>query len=178
MADINLISEEEKQLEGFEGLRKKLSVVSIILLVFCAIATLGTLGYFTTLVSARAKLIDRVDEAAAKVDSFKEAEELVVVTKEKVSVADQIISKRPDRVKIFNGLAELVPKQVSLADLKLSQGKIVFSGQAATSSDISAFVSALVSAKGSQIVTGVSIDSLVSDDKGAYAFGISANLVN
>lgn len=178
MADINLLSEETRQLESFENLRKKLSVVSVLMLVITAIGTLATLAFFTTLVSERGKLIERVEESSAKVNSYKAVEELAVVTKEKVSLSEQIISKRSDKVVLFNNLASLVPQNVSFSDVKISQGKIVLTGRAKTSADVAAFISALVSAKGTQVVSNTSVDSLVSDEAGVYSFGVSANLAN
>ncbi len=178
MADINLLADEEKQFESFDNLRKKLSVASVLLLVFTAIATLGTLAYFTTLASARGSIVDRVEAASAKVNSYKNVEELAVVTKDKVMIAGQILAARSDKVKLFNAISQLIPKTVSFSDVKVSQGKIVFSGQAKTSADIAALVSGFSSAKGAEIMSGVSVDSLVSDEKGQYSFGISAALVN
>ena len=177
MADINLITEEQKEFESFDNIRKKLSVVSVVLLVITALGTIGTLGYFTTLISARGALVERVEAASQKVNGLQGVEELIVVTKEKASVADQIISKRSDKVKIFNALATLVPQSVSFSDIKVTQGKIVISGRAKTSVDIAAFISALASTKGAEILTGVSVDSLSSDENGVYSFGVSANLV-
>lgn len=177
MADINLLSGEEKKDEGFENLRKKLSVGAVLLLVFTAVSTLATLAYFTTLVSARSELISRVEETSAKVNNFKSTEELVVVTKEKATVASEILAQRSDKVETFNTLAQIVPQNVTFSDVKIAQGKFVVNGQAKTSADIAGFVSSLVSSKGAQILSDVSIDSLVSDERGVYSFGISANLI-
>lgn len=176
MADINLVTEEQKQYEGLESLRKKLSVAAVIMLVFTAVATLGTLTYFTSLVSARRDLIARIDESSAKVDSFRTVEELAVVVKEKISVAEQIIDGRSDKVKFFNSLAQLVPQNVAFGDLKLSQGRVTISGSAKTSNDIAAFVSALVSSRGAEVISQVSVDALSSGDNGTYTFGISGSV--
>lgn len=177
MADINLLSQEEKKDESFENLRKKLSVGSVLLLVFTAAATLATLAYFTKLVSVRSGLISRVEEASFKVNSYKSVEELVVVTKEKAAISNEMIAKRSDKVEVFNTLAEIVPQNVTFSDVKISQGKFVVNGQAKTSADVAGFVSSLLSAKGAEVLADISIDSLVSDEKGVYSFGISSNLV-
>jgi len=176
MADINLLSEEDKTSESFDNLRKKLSALSILLLVFAALGTVATLVFYTSLVSARDKIVTRVDEAAAQVDSLKNVEELAVVTVQKAQSANQVLSARSDKVKIFNELSTLVPQSVSFSDIKITQGKMVFSGKAKTSADVAAFIAALTSATGAQILTGVSVDSLSSDSSGVYNFGISATL--
>lgn len=177
MADINLITQEQREFESFDNVRKKLSVVSVVMLVITAIGTIGTLGYFTKLIAQRGALIGRVEEASQKVNSLQGVEELIVVTKEKASIADQIISKRSDKVKVFNALAALVPQNVSFSDVKVTQGKIVISGRAKTSADVAAFISALTSTKGAEILSGVSVDSLASDESGVYSFGVSASTI-
>ena len=177
MADINLLAQESKQYESFENLRKKISVAAVILLVVVSIATLATLAFFTNLVMARGKLIARVDEAAVRVNDFKAVEELAVVTKEKASLAQEIINRRSDKVGFFNNLAQLVPQNVSFSDIKISQQRVTISGQAKTSADIAALVSGLLSSQGATIVSGVSVDSLVSGEGGRYSFGLSANVV-
>ena len=177
MADINLLSVEDKKYEGFENLRKKLSIFSVLLLVFTAISTLATLAYFTTLASARSKLIIQVEDASSKVNSYKGVEELAVVTKEKAMIVEQITLQRLDSVKFFNQLSQIIPQDVSFSDVKISQGKGVGNGRARTSADVAGFISALVSARGGEIVSDVSIDSLVSEESGVYAFGVSANIV-
>lgn len=177
MADINLLSQEDKQYESFDNLRKKLSLLAVMLLVVAAIATLATLAFYTSLVSARDKIITRVEDASAKVNSYKNVEELAVVTKEKVQVASLVLSTRSDKVKLFNALSQLVPQNVSFSDIKVSQGKMVLSGRAKTSADVAGFIAALTSTQGTQILKGISVDSLVSDEGGIYAFGISATLV-
>lgn len=177
MADINLLSQEDKQFESFDALRKKLSVLSVILLAVSAIAALGTLAFYTSLISSRNKIITRVEDASAKVNSYKNVEELAVVTKEKVQVASGVIAARSDQVKLFNALSQLVPVNVSFTSIKVAQGKIVLSGIAKTSADVAGFIAALTSAQGAQIFSGVSVDALVSDDQSVYTFGISAALV-
>ena len=177
MADINLLSQEDKGYESFDALRKKLSVFSVILLVVSAVATLGTLAFYTSLVSGRDKIIIRVEDASAKVNSYKNVEELAVVTKEKAQVASGVIASRSDHVKLFNALSQFVPQNVSFTNIKVAQGKIVLSGSAKTSADIAGFISALTSTQGAEMFSGVSVDSLGSDEQGVYTFGISATLI-
>ena len=177
MADINLLSQEDTQYESFDALRKKLSVLSVILLVVSAVATLGTLAFYTSLVSTRDKIILRVEDASAKVNSFKNVEELAVVTKEKVQVASGVIASRSDQVKLFNALSQFVPQNVSFSNIRVAQGKIVLSGSAKTSADVASFISALTSAQGAKMFSGVSVDSLTSDEQGIYTFGISATII-
>src|SRR3989338_4640348 len=116
MADINLLSQEDTQYESFDALRKKLSVVS-------AVATLGTLAFYTSLVSTRDKIILRVEDASAKVNSYKNVEELAVVTKEKVQVASGVIASRSDQVKLFNALSQFVPQNVSFSNIRVAQDR-------------------------------------------------------
>lgn len=176
MAEINLLPVEEKRSESFEGLRQKLSMLSVILLVGIACAAIGVLAFFTTLISTKQKLIGRIEESSAEINRFKVVEELSVVTKSKVSVADKILSGRTDQVKIFTTFSEIVPPGVYFTDIKFAADRASFTGKAATSADLANLVSLLLSPKGTGVVSDINIDTLSADEKGEYAFGISGTL--
>jgi len=176
MAEINLIPQEAKKSEEFEKLKGKLTVVSIIILVLTAVGSIVTLAFFAYLVSQRDSLFSRVEEASTTVNSYKESEELIVVAKDKTSIASNILETRLDQVKIFTTLAQIIPKNVYFTDIKITSKDTQINGKAGTSADIAGLVSALTSSEGSSIVSNVSIGSLVSDETGAYTFALSATV--
>lgn len=176
MADINLLPIEERSAESFELLRRRLLFGSIGFLVFCAVSALIVLGFLSVLASKRSKLIAEVEASSSDINSLKANEELIVVVKNKAKAADAILSARSNLADVFNKLSALLPQGVYLTDLKMRSGKLVMSGRARTSGDLAGLVSALVSSRGVEIVSNVSIDSLSSDDQGAYTFIITAQL--
>src|SRR3990167_9186059 len=93
------------------------------------------------------------------------------------SIADKILSTRSNLPSFFSQLEELVPQSLYFSDLRLSADKVVISGKARSSADMAGFVTGLSSQKGAQIVSNVTIDSLSSDESGAYTFVVSAQLV-
>ena len=176
MADINLIPVQEKTAERFDNLKKRLSLSSAILLILTATFTLGVLVFFTTSVSERTKLFAQVEKSAQVINSYKTAEELLVVTKDKVGVAEQVLTQRIAYRQTFEDFAKLVPKGVYFTDIKFTSGKIVLSGQARSSAEFAGLVSSLLSAEGSKIVSNISIDSFTSDETGAFTFSMQAQL--
>ena len=177
MADINLLPSEEKKAEQIDLARKKLLYVSIAVLVFTAISTLATLVFFTRLVSARGEMIKKVEDSTAEISNLQVTEELITVAKQKAKTANEIISSRSDVSFLFDKLKQLIPQGVYFTDLRISSGKIVITGKAKSSTEMSGFVTALSSDGGVKIVSDVSIDSLSSDETGAYTFAVSAHLV-
>jgi|SRR3989344_2493139 len=177
MADINLLPTEERTAERIDLARKKLLVVSVVVLVLTAISTLATLGFFTSLASARTTMIKNVEDSTAQISNLKATEELITVVKEKASAANKIILSRGNVSEIFDQLKQLIPQGVYFTDLRISTGKIVISGKAKSSAEMAGFVSALSSQVGDQVVSNVAIDALSSDETGAYTFVISAQLV-
>ncbi len=177
MADINLLPIEEKKSETFEGLRKKLTLFSVFLLIFTAISAVVVLAFFASLASGRQRLLSQVAQNSLAIDSYKSQEELAVVTKNKASSAFKLIGARGDQLKALNTLSEIIPQSVYFTDLKFSGGKAVFSGRARTSTDVAGFISALVSAKGAEILSDISIDSLGSSESGIYTFSVSGKLI-
>ena len=178
MADINLLPAEERAARSFEAAQGKLSLVSTIFLIVTAVFTLGTLGFFVTLTTQRSQLLSQIEDASARINSLKAVEELVVVTKGKVSTASKIFSARVDFAGFFEKLSNLVPQGVYFSDVRFSGNRISLVGKAKSSGDVAGFVSALVSAQGSQIVSNVSVESLSSDEAGAYSFSMTAQLAS
>lgn len=176
MADINLLPVEERTAERFGILRKRLLAVAVVILIFSAVATLVTLGAFTSEASKRSRLIEDVEENSALISSLKANEELIVVVKGKVSVADKIFTSRTNVASVFGQLSQLVPGGVYFTDIRFNQGKLVISGKARNSGEMASFVASLVSDRGSLIVSNVSIDTLSSDETGAYSFVVSSQL--
>ena len=176
MADINLLPTEERTAERIDFARKKLLTVSIVILVITAISTLATLGFYTSLVSKRSQLVKDVQSSSVAISDLQATEELITVVKAKASIADKILSIRSNLPSIFSQLEELVPQGLYFSDLRLSADKLVISGKARSSADMAGFVTALSSQKGAQIVSNVTIDSLSSDESGAYTFVVSAQL--
>ena len=159
-------------------LRKKLNLFSVFLLIFTAISAVVILVFFTSLASAQQKLLSSVEQSSLAIDSYKAQEELSVVTKDKASIAFKIIAARGNQLKALNTLAEIIPQGVYFTDLKFSGGKAVFSGRARSSADVAGFISALVSARGSEILSDVNIDSLGSGESGVYTFAVSGKLAS
>ena len=153
MADINLLPVAEKEAENLEVLRKRLTIVSIVLLVFTAVFTLITLGLFTSFASQRSNLITKIEASSNEINSLKATEELIVVIKGKVSAGYKILTARVNFANIFGQ-----------------------SGKAKTSAEMAGLVSSLTSASGSQIISSVNIDSLNSDENGVFSFAISGQL--
>lgn len=177
MSDINLIPQEEKESARAQLLQKRLQVASIGFLVLTAVLTILTLSFFAMFASRREKLIAEAEDNSAAINKFKAQEELVVVVKDKVSVANQILASRVEFSKVFEKFSQLVPQGVYFTDIRVAAGKMVISGRAKTSADVASLASSLVSASGSEVVADVSVDSLSSDERGIYMFVISAKLV-
>src|SRR3990167_2835652 len=152
MADINLLTSEEKTAERIDFARKKLLAVSIVILVFTAISTLATLGFYTSLVSKRSQLVKDVQSSSVAISDLQVTEELITVVKAKASIADKIFSTRSNLSSFFNQLEELVPQGLYFSDFRVSAGKLAISGKARSSADMAGFVTALSSQKGAQIV--------------------------
>lgn len=177
MADINLLPTEERSAESFENIRHKVLWGSIGFLVFTAISALVILGFYSTLASKRATLVSQIESKSSEINSLKPTEELIVVVKEKASNADKILNARKNLADVFGSFSQLVPQGVYFSDIKISGGKVVLSGKARTSADIAGLISSMTSAKGAEIVNNVTVDSLSSDDGGAYAFVVTLQLV-
>lgn len=176
MADINLLPTEERSLRNFEAARGKLTLVSTVSLVATALFTLGTLGFFVTLTTARNQLLSQIEEASGRINSLKATEELAVVTKGKAATASKILSARTNFSNFFEKFSGLVPEGVYFSDIRFTGSKVSFVGKARTSADVAGLVSALVLPQGSAIVSNVSVDSLSSDETGAYSFSMAAQL--
>jgi Tfp pilus assembly protein PilN len=176
MADINLLPVEDKGTEATEGIRKKLSVISVVVLVVTAVFGVVTLVMFTSIASQRQKIQNRIDENTSQINSLKDTEAMIVLTKDKASVADKVLSGRADQVNVFNKFAQLVPENVYFTDIKFIGSKANFSGKAKSSADVAGFISSLASDKGSEIIANVNIDTLGSDQEGVYTFNISGQL--
>lgn len=174
MPDINLVPVQERSTERFESFKKRLSVVSVVLLVLTAFFALGVLVFFTSQVSKRTQLLAKVEDNAQAINGYKLQEELLVVVKDKVGLAEQVLAERTDYYQTFNGFAKLVPQGVYFTDIKFSQGKIIMNGKAKSSAEVAGLVSSLLSADGSKIVSNVTIDSLTADETGTYTFSIAA----
>lgn len=177
MADINLLPAEERKARSFEAWRSRLTIIAVVVLVATTLFTVATLGLFISLAQERSKLVSQVEEASAKINSLKTTEELITVVKTKVTAASGVLAKRIDYPSFFRGLAGLVPVNVYFSDMRFVGDKLVIVGRAKTSSDMAGLVSSLVSAKGAELLTGVSIDSLSTDDQGIYGFVISTQLL-
>lgn len=176
MADINLVPLEEKAQARVELIQKRLQFASIGILIVSAVLTLITLVMFTTSVSKKNDLIAQVEENSSKINQFRSQEELLVVSKDKAAAADSLLSARVDFNNFFNKLASIIPQSVYFTDMRISDLKVTVSGRAKTSADIAGLVSALTSANGAEIVNGVTVDSLSSDEFGVYAFVISGKV--
>jgi len=176
MADINLLPVEEKAQESFLQLQKKLSLASAVVLGVVAVFTVVTLLFFTSFSKQRAGLIADIEKSTSKINDLKAREELFVVVKAKAQSADSILAGRVDHVKILEEFSKLVPQGVYFTDMKFGQSKINFSGKGRSSADVAGLVSSLLSTEGSKLVSGISVDSLSSDETGVYVFAMSAQL--
>lgn len=177
MADINLLPVEDKGSEATEGIRKKLSVASAVVLAAVAVFGVVTLVMFTNISSQRQKIQSRIDTSTDQINSLKDTEAMVVVTKDKVSIAEKVLSGRADQVNVFKQFAQLVPENVYFTDIKFIGSKATFSGKAKSSADVAGFISSLASDDGAKIISNVNIDSLSSDQESVYTFNVSGQLV-
>lgn len=176
MSDINLLPEEERSAESFENLRRKLLVGSVGALVVTGVLTLLLLIYYTVISSKKASLITKVEASTQTIESLKANEELIVVTKGKVSDAEKILASRTDLYDFFSEFSQLVPQNMYFSDFKIGEGKLTASGKAANSSAMASFIAGLVSSTGQELVSGVNVDSLSSDEAGAYNFVVNMKL--
>jgi len=174
MPDINLVPVQERVTERFESLKKRLSVGSAILLVLTAVFTLGVLVFFTTQVSKRTQFLDQVEESVQTINSYRQQEELLVVVKDKVGLAEQVLGQRAEYHQTFADFAKLVPQGVYFTDIKFAQDKISLNGKAKTAAEIAGLVSSLLSPEGLKIVSNVTIDTLAADETGEYTFSMQA----
>lgn len=177
MPDINLIPEEAKKSEEFENLRSKISLASTVFLILTAIVAFVTLAFFAFFINKREQLIAKVEDVSATVNNYKTIEELIVVAKDKASVADNIPNSRLNKVTFYRTLTEIIPQNVYFTDIKINPKGSTMNGKARSSADVAGLISSLLSTKGSQIISDVSINSLVSNESGAYTFGLSLTLV-
>lgn len=177
MADINLLPQEEKANERYYALVHRLQIASVAVLAIVAVLTVATLILFTTFSRARSNLVAQLEDLSATVNSFKSQEELIVVVKDKVGSAEKLAILRLEYHNFFNKLAQLVPQEIFFTDLRISSGKVVISGRARTSGDMGGFVAILTSAKGTELVSDVSVDTLSSDETGVFSFVMSMKVV-
>src|SRR3990172_5878474 len=110
MPDINLVLQEEKTTERFESLKKRLLFAAEVLLGLTLVFALGVLVFFTTQVSKRTQLFAKVEESAQAINSYRQQEELLVVAKDKVGLAEQILVQRVEYHKTFVDFSKLVPQ--------------------------------------------------------------------
>lgn len=177
MSDINLIPQDERDSQRNETIQKKLQFASIGFLVVTAVLTVVTLSLFAATSSARSKLVAQQQDASSKINRYKSQEELVVVAKDKAAIADKLVGTRVDFTKFFQKFAPLIPQGVYFTDIRVNNGKVVFSGRAKTSADVAGFVSSLTSNTGREIISDLSVDSLSSDENGNYSFVASAKVI-
>ena len=177
MPEINLVPEETRKSEDLDKLRGKVTLASVAILVLTAVGAIVTLAFFTYFVSQRGALEAKREKASAIINQYKSAEELLVVTKDKAAVADKLVQSRVDFLKFYGTLVEIIPQRVSFTTISVGREGVDFSGKAGSSADIAGLVSALTSAKGSEIVSTVVVNSLVADETREYSFSISAQLV-
>lgn len=176
MADINLVPEEAKKTEDFDKLRGKIIALSVAILALTAIGAIVTLAFFAFYVSQREKLITRVEAASAKVDSFQATESLLVVTKDKVSTADKILTSRVDYLEFFDTLIQIIPTNIFFTSITVGRDSVAFNGKAKTSADIAGLFSTLTSQEGEKIISGVELTALSSDQTREYTFAFTAKL--
>lgn len=176
MADINLVPEEAKKSEDFDKLRGKIIAFSVAVLALTAIGAIVTLAFFAFYVSQREKLITRLETASAEVDRYQATESLLVVTKDKVSTADKILTSRIDYLKFFDTLVQIIPTNIFFTSITVGRDSVAFNGKAKTSADIAGLFSALTSAEGEKIISGVELTALSSDQTREYTFAFTAKL--
>lgn len=177
MADINLLPAEERESERYFLLVKRLQVAAVGTLVVTAILVIVTLVMFTTFSTRRASISSQIEDLSSRINGLKAQEELIVVTKDKVANAARLSVARVEYHSLFNKLAAIIPQGVYFTDVRVTSGKAVISGKARSSSDLAGLVSALTSAKGAEIISDVSLDTLSSDEAGIFAYVISGKVV-
>ena len=177
MADINLLPKEEKANERYYALVHRLQIASIGILATVAILTIVTLVLYSSFSSRRSDLISELEDLSGQVNRFKGQEELIVVIKDKVKAAEQLLGAQIEYHNFFNNLAQIIPQGIFFTDFRVSSGRTVISARAKTSGDVASFVSVLTSARGTELIADVSIDTLSSDETGVFAFVISAKIV-
>lgn len=177
MADINLLPVEDKSVENLTDLQKKATFASFGVLLVTAVATVATLVMFTIYAGERNRINEQIGESSNSIVRLKPVEELLVVASKKAGSAQKALDMRFDYATFFNGFSSLVPQGVYFADIKVSGTKLTLSGKAKSSADVARFISEAVSERGQEVINGVNIESLSSDDKGVYTFSMSADAV-
>lgn len=177
MADINLLPQEERENERYFLLVKRLQVAAVGALVVTAILVIITLVMFTTFSSSKTSFSSQIEDLSSRINGLKAQEELLVVIKDKVSNASRLSGARVEYHSLFNKLAAIIPQGVYFTDVRVTSGKTVISGKARSSSDVAGLVSALTSAKGTEIISDVSVDTLSSDEAGIFSYVISGKVV-
>lgn len=178
MANINLLPVEEKAKVSFGSIQRRVLFGSIVLTVVTGVVTLGILGYFSTLSSARDRSILQVEQSAQQINSYKSTEELLVVIHDKVSDSQKIRDGRLNIDNVFSNLSKLIPQGVYFSDIKFAGNSVSVIGKARTSADAAGLVSSLVSAQAALVFSDVNMDSLATDENGNYTFSLSMNLVS
>lgn len=177
MADINLLPAEERANERYHALVHRLQTASIGILAVTAVLTIITLLMFTSFSSRRSNLVAQLEDLSGTVNSLKAQEELILVVGDKVRVAQQLAASGVEYHNFFNKLAQIVPSGIFFSDFRVSSSKAVISGKARNSGEVASFVASLTSARGAEIVSDVSIDTLSSDETGVFSFVISAKVI-
>lgn len=173
MTDINLLPVEEKEARSWESIRGRLRMAATVVLLVTGVFTFGTLVFLVGFLNQKGRLTAQIEESVATINSLKSAEELTVVTKGKVKIASQIIEARTNHPQFLGKVAALVPGGIYFTDIKFSGAKIVMVGRARSSAEVGALVSALTSVRGKELISGVSVDSLSSDESGIYSFTLT-----
>ena len=91
---------------------------------------------------------------------------------------NDLINSRVDFLNFYGTLVEIIPQRVSFNNISVGLDVVTFKGKAASSAEVAGLVSALLSEKGSAIVSNVLVNSLVADQTREYTFDISAELNN
>lgn len=177
MADINLLPQEERENEQYFLLVKRLQVAAVGALVVTAILVIITLVMFTTFSSRKAGFSSQIEDLSSKINGLKAQEELLVVIKDKVGNASRLSGARVEYHSLFNKLAAIIPQGVYFTDVRVTSGKAVISGKARSSNDVAGLVSAVTSARGTEIISDVSIDTLSSDETGIFSYVISGKVI-
>jgi Tfp pilus assembly protein PilN len=146
-------------------------------LVVTAVLTIVTLVLFLSFASKNKSLEEEIANDSLRVNQLKSREELLLVIKDKLSVALILLGTRQNYPSFFEELSTLVPRDLYFTDMKVTGDEIIISGKARTSSDIAGFANALLSLEGASIISNVGIDSLSSDETGVYTFVVSGMII-
>lgn len=177
--EINLLPAKDAAQERFETLNRKLIFASAVILVATIVSIAAIFGYWGLILRQKNQVANDINTATAIIKTYEESEFLQRTLKTNLSRLNEIFVSQTDFEQILGQIQEVVIEGVALSDLAIAKdGKIVLTGEARTSTDLSAFLRGLVdSGKGGKYFSNVNVSTLSSDKSSTYKFSLTMTMV-